>query len=61
MTLSGHVFKEIKRKVKVCVIEEGMNPEDCVQEIEKEYELTSRDRLEVQEMAKEIGRRTPEI
>lgn len=57
MVMTGHIYKEIKRKVRVCVIEEGKSPDDCVQEIEKEYDLTKTDKVEVGEMAKAIGKK----
>jgi hypothetical protein len=57
MALTGHVFKEIKRKVRVCIIEEGKSPGECVQELEKDYELTKADKIEIGEMAKSIGKK----
>jgi len=56
MTLRGHVKKEIERKVRNCVIEEGLSPAKCVEQIEEHYELDKDDRLEILEMAKGIGK-----
>jgi hypothetical protein len=56
MALLGHTYKEIQRKVRSCIIEEGMTAEECVQKIEQEYELEEDDRFEIREMAKEIGK-----
>jgi len=57
LVLSGHIFKEIKRKVRVCVIEEGRTPDQCVDEIDKDYELNKEEKNEVKELAKSIGKR----
>lgn len=56
MALTGHVLKEISRKVRTCIVEDGLSEEECVERIEEEYELDDDDRSEVKEMAKEIGR-----
>ncbi|MBE3123005.1 MAG: hypothetical protein IMZ53_10915 [Thermoplasmata archaeon] len=56
MALRGHVKKEIERKVRNCVIEDGLSPEKCVEQIEEHYELDKDDRLEILEMAKGIGK-----
>jgi len=56
MVLLGHVYKEIERKVKKCVIERGFSPEECVQHIEDDYELEEEDKFEIKEIAKNVGR-----
>ncbi len=57
MALTGHIYKEIQRKVRTCVIEEGKSPEDCVKEIDMDFELTKDDKQEIMDMAKSIGKR----
>jgi hypothetical protein len=56
MVLAGHTYKEIKRKVKSCIIEDGLSPDACVKQIEEAYELDEDDRLEIKEMAKDVGK-----
>lgn len=56
MALEGYIFKDIKRKVRVCVVEEGKSPDECVQAMEEEYELTEDDKFEIREMANSIGK-----
>ena len=56
MALAGHMFKEIKRKVKSCIIEDGLSPDACVKQIEESYELDEADKLEIKEMAKDVGK-----
>ncbi len=56
MALKGHVLKEISRKIRTCVIEDGLSPDQCVNQIEEEYELTPADRDEIKGMAKAIGK-----
>lgn len=56
MALTGHMYKEIKRKVKSCIIEEGLSPDACVKQIEEVYELDEDDKLEIKEMAKNVGK-----
>lgn len=56
MTLVGHVYKEIERKVRSCVIEEGLSPEKCVNKIEEDYELDEDDIIEIKELAKTYGK-----
>jgi len=56
MALVGHVYKEIERKVRSCVIEGGLTPENCVKKIEEEYELDDGDKIEIKELAKTYGK-----
>ena len=56
MALIGHVYKEIERKVRSCVIEDGMSPEKCVNKIKEDYELDEDDIVEIKELAKTYGR-----
>lgn len=56
MVMLGQTYKEIERKVKKCVIEDGVQPEDCVRELEKEYELEENDKLEILAIAKNVGK-----
>jgi len=56
MALVGHVYKEIERKVRSCVIEEGMSPEKCVSKIEEDYDLEEDDIIEIKELAKTFGK-----
>jgi len=56
MALIGHVYKEIERKVRSCVIEEGLSPEKCVIKIEEDYDLDENDILEIKELAKTYGK-----
>ena len=56
MALKGHVYKEIERKVRSCVIEEGLSPEKCVSKIEEDYELEEDDITEIKELAKTYGK-----
>lgn len=56
MVMLGQTYKEIERKVKKCVIEDGVPPEDCVRKIEEEYELEEDDRIEIMEIAKNVGK-----
>lgn len=55
--LQGHILKEIKRKVRVCIIEEGKTPDQCVDEIDKDYELNKDEKNEIKDLAKTIGKR----
>jgi hypothetical protein len=56
MVMLGHTYKEIERKVKKCVIENGTLPEDCIREIERDYELDEEDKLEILEIARNVGK-----
>jgi len=56
MALIGHIYKEIERKVRSCVIEDGMSPEKCVSKIEEDYDLDENDILEIKELAKTYGK-----
>lgn len=54
--LKGHELKEIRRKIRSCIIEEGLSPDECVSRIEEDYELDTDDKFEIKEIAKGIGK-----
>lgn len=54
--LEGHELKEIRRKIRSCVIEEGLSPDECVSRMEDDYELDDDDKFEIKELAKGIGK-----
>ncbi len=56
MALIGHVYKEIERKVRSCVIENGLSPEKCVSKIKEDYDLEEDDIVEIKELAKTFGK-----
>ena len=56
MALIGHIYKEIERKVRSCVIEDGMSPEKCVNKIKEDYDLDEGDITEIKELAKTYGK-----
>jgi len=56
MALKGHVFKEIQRKMRTCIIEDGLSPDQCVSKMEEDYVLDESDKKEIKELAKEMGK-----
>ena len=50
MVLKGHLSKEIERKVRRCVIEEGLSEEQCFKQLDDEYELEQSDKNEIKEI-----------
>lgn len=56
MALTGHIAKEIHRKVRQCIIDDGLKPSQCVERMDEQYELNSEDRKEILEMAKGVGK-----
>lgn len=56
MALKGHIYKEIERKVRSCVIEDGLSPEKCVSKIKEDYDLEEDDIVEIKELAKTFGK-----
>lgn len=57
MVLTGHNYKEIQRKVRVCIIEDGKTPDECVNLIDEDWELTKKEKEEIRELAKSIGKK----
>ena len=54
--MQGHIYKEIERKAKTCVIEEGKTEKQCIKALEEEYELDDEDKEEIKNIIHDIGR-----
>lgn len=52
----GHIYKEIERKAKICVIEQGKTEKQCIASLEEEYELDDEDKDEIRDIIHDIGR-----
>ena len=53
--MRGHIYNEIERKAKRCVIEEGKTADQCIDILEEEYELSDDDKEEIRRIIKDIG------
>ena len=56
MVLHGHTLKEITRKVKSCIIEDGLTPDECIAKMEEQYTLSKAEKLEIKDIANKIGK-----
>ena len=54
--MRGQLYKEIERKAKKCVIEEGKTERQCIASLEEEYDLDDEDKEEIKDIIHDIGR-----
>ena len=54
--MRGHIYKEIERKAKKCVIEDGKTEQQCIKTLEEEYDLEDEDKDEIKNIIHDIGR-----
>lgn len=52
--MRGQLYKEIERKAKKCVIEEGKTAEQCIETLEEEYDLDAEDKEEIKNIIYDI-------
>jgi hypothetical protein len=52
--MRGQLYKEIERKAKKCVIEDGKTVEQCIKTLEKEYDLDEEDKEEIKDIIHDI-------
>jgi len=54
--MRGQLAKEIERKAKKCVIEEGKTEKQCISALEEEYDLDDEDKDEIRNIIQDIGK-----
>lgn len=50
MVLKGHMGKEIERKVRKCIVEDGLSEEQCLSYLDDQYDLDQSDKDEIKEI-----------